>query len=118
LHKDGCQYVCAEDPDGMTVSTLDGDPFLAVNGVQTLSHAYTDLSAHVGDLLDLGISRFRLSPHANVDMVAVSEAYRAVAVGASGPEETGARLAALVGDAELCNGFIAFEGEEFDRLHK
>jgi collagenase-like PrtC family protease len=43
LHKDGCQFVCADDPDGMAVETLDGDPFVAVNGTQTLSHSWCNL---------------------------------------------------------------------------
>lgn len=106
LHKDGCQYVCDKDPDGMTVETLDGEPFLAVNGVQTLSHAYADLSASVPDLLDLGISRLRLSPHANVDMVAVAEAFRGVAEGTLGVEEAQARFATWLDDAAFCNGYI------------
>jgi len=106
LHKDGCQYVCAEDPDGMTVETLDGEPFLAVNGVQTLSHAYADLSASVPDLLDLGIRRLRLSPHANVDMVAVAEAFRGVAEGTLGAEDAQARFATWLDDAAFCNGYI------------
>ena len=37
LHKDSCQFVCEKDPDGLAVDTIDGQPFLAVNGVQTLS---------------------------------------------------------------------------------
>ncbi|MBT4220099.1 MAG: U32 family peptidase [Rhodospirillaceae bacterium] len=106
LHKDGCQYVCIEDADGMEVETLDGEPFLAINGVQTLSHAYTDLSAAVPDLLDLGIRRLRLSPHASVDMVAVSETYRAVIDGKTAPDEASERLSALAGDATFCNGYI------------
>ena len=106
LHKDGCQYVCVEDPDGMDVDTLDGKPFLAVNGVQTLSHAYADLSASVPDLLDLGIRRLRLSPHANVDMVVVGDAYRAVTEGTLAPEEVQARLKPDIGDAAFCNGYI------------
>ncbi len=35
--KDNCQFVCGIDPDGRDVDTLDGQDFLAVNGVQTLS---------------------------------------------------------------------------------
>ncbi|MBT3239042.1 MAG: U32 family peptidase, partial [Rhodospirillaceae bacterium] len=92
--------------DGMEVETLDGEPFLAINGVQTLSHAYTDLSAAVPDLLDLGIRRLRLSPHASVDMVAVSETYRAVIDGKTAPDEASERLSALAGDATFCNGYI------------
>ena len=30
--KDSCQFVCEQDPDGRDVETLDGQPFLSVNG--------------------------------------------------------------------------------------
>ncbi|MCW8914891.1 MAG: U32 family peptidase [Magnetovibrio sp.] len=109
LHKDGCQYICAEDPDGLDVQTLNGEPFLAVNGVQTMSHAYSDLSASVSDLQDLGINRFRLSPHANVDMVAVAQLYREVANGAIDAQEAHARLSGWMDGAAFCNGYIKGE---------
>lgn len=109
LHKDGCQYICADDPDGMEVDTLDGDPFLAVNGVQTMSHAYADLSASVAGLLDLGISRLRLSPHASIDMVGVAETFRAVSEGTMDVEEAQARFTSELGGAALCNGYIQGE---------
>ena len=75
LHKDGCQYVCAQDPDGLTVDTMDGQNFLAINGLQTLSHSYCNLMAELPELMQMGIQNFRLSPH-DVDMVKVSEIYR------------------------------------------
>jgi collagenase-like PrtC family protease len=34
--KDSCQFVCDNDPEGLELDTLDGRPFLAVNGIQTL----------------------------------------------------------------------------------
>ena len=41
--KDSCQFVYDEDPDGLELDTLDGRPFLAVNGIQTLSYDYLNL---------------------------------------------------------------------------
>jgi collagenase-like PrtC family protease len=75
LHKDGCQFVCDRDPDGLPVQTLDGQDFLAVNGIQTLSHSIVELSGEVDALLDAGITRFRLSPH-RVDMTAIAHVWR------------------------------------------
>ncbi|MCK5275828.1 MAG: U32 family peptidase [Alphaproteobacteria bacterium] len=75
LHKDGCQYVCDKDPDGMPVDTLDGEEFLAVNGIQTLSHSIVELSAEIDELLEMGITRFRLSPH-RIDMAAIAHVWR------------------------------------------
>lgn len=96
LAKDSCRYVCAEDPDGLTVETLDGRSFLAVNGIQTLSDGYLNLLADLGDLAARGVRRFRLHPHA-VDMVAVARAFRAVLDGALTGAEASEDLAGVLG---------------------
>ena len=53
--KDSCQFVCNEDPDGMTLRTLEDKPFLTVNGIQTLSHDYLNLVDELGELQDMGV---------------------------------------------------------------
>ncbi len=108
LHKDSCQFVCDRDPNGMEVETLDNEPFVAVNGVQTMSHAYTNLGSAVPELLDMGINRLRLSPHHGVDMVKIAALFRAIADKQLGEGESDARLAKLTGDVTFCNGY--FEG--------
>lgn len=75
LHKDGCQYICDRDPDGRAVDTMDGQPFLAINGLQTLSHSYINLLAELPELKEMGIHNFRLSPH-DVDMVRICTSFR------------------------------------------
>ncbi|HYE49131.1 MAG TPA: U32 family peptidase [Azospirillaceae bacterium] len=105
LHKDGCQFVCERDPDGMEVETLDGMPFLAVNGVQVLSGSYCSLLPDLARLRAAGVHGFRLSPH-DTDMVAVAQAYRGVLDGALHPAEAQARLAALLPAARFANGFV------------
>lgn len=75
LNKDGCQYVCDKDPDGLTVDTMAGQNFLAINGLQTLSYSYCNLMAELPALTAMGIRDFRLSPH-DVDMVRISRIYR------------------------------------------
>lgn len=109
LHKDGCQYVCGKDPDGMPVDTLDGEPFLAVNGIQTLSHSIVELSGEVDALLDIGIKRFRLSPH-HVDMIAIATAWRALLAGERDPSAVRDIVNAEVGFAAPSNGY--FHGRE------
>ncbi|MBK1839184.1 U32 family peptidase [Azospirillum sp. YIM B02556] len=103
LHKDGCQFVCGKDPDGMPVTTMDGQPFLTVNGTQTMSHGCLCLAAEMPALADMGVSRFRLSPQA-MDMVRVAEAFRAVLDGRRDGAEVAAELGGLI-DAPLVNGF-------------
>ncbi len=105
LTKDGCQFVCGEDPDGLDVDTLDGQPFLSVNGVQTLSRSYTCLLSDIPELLKTGVSGFRLSPH-TCDMVAISSLFRDVADGRSEPQAALEKLRPLVPGETLSNGFL------------
>ena len=74
LHRDACRYVCDRHPDGMDVATLEGQDFLAVNGLQTLSHGCQLVDAPVEALEAAGVSMLRLSPH-SLDMVAVSHLF-------------------------------------------
>jgi O2-independent ubiquinone biosynthesis protein UbiV len=102
--KDSCQFVCDHDPDGMALRTLDGQPFLAINGIQTMSHAYLNLVGDITDLRDMGVTRFRLSPH-GCDMVEVAEIFRGVL---HGEIETGSAMTRLAGlglDGPYCDGF-------------
>ncbi|WP_044559346.1 U32 family peptidase [Azospirillum sp. B4] len=113
LHKDGCRYVCEKHPDGMDLDTLDGTPFLAVNGVQTLSGSYLDLLADVGPLSTLGVGRFRLSPQ-DCDMVAVAETFRAVLDGDVPVAPAQQRLRNLCPGRRFSNGFLhGVEGKSY-----
>ncbi len=60
--KDNCQFACEDDPDGLEVSTLDDQPFLTMNGVQTLSDTYATTVHQIDLLRDVGVSALRLSP--------------------------------------------------------
>lgn len=105
LSKDGCQYVCADDADGMDVDTLDDEAFLAVNGTQTMSYHYVDLLADLARLQAVGVRAFRLWPQA-VDMVAVGRLYRAVLDRKMDAQEAGQALARLCPKADFANGYI------------
>ena len=105
LHKDNCRYVCNEDPDGLTVDTLDGEDFLSVNGLQTLSHTYVGLTHEVPVLQAMGIRRLRLSPH-TTDMVAVARLFRGLADLTLGADEARAKLLEIAAPARLSNGFF------------
>lgn len=102
--KDNCQFVCEKDPDGMTLRTLEGEDWLTVNGVQTLSYSYLCLLNEIGELREIGITHLRLSPHA-LDMVAVARLFRGVADGAIDAREADRRLRATDGIPALANGF-------------
>ncbi len=88
----------------MALETLDGRPFLAINGTQTLSFGIGNLVAELAALRAMGIGRFRLSPQ-DLDMVAVAEAFRAVLDGRLEPDAALERLAGLATFAPFINGF-------------
>jgi collagenase-like PrtC family protease len=102
--KDSCQFVCDNDPDGMALRTLEDKPFLTVNGIQTLSHDYLNLVCELADLKDMGVTRFRLSPH-SCDMVEVATVFRAVLDRRIDVAQASARLDALNIEAPFSNGF-------------
>ena len=91
LTKDGCQFVCRDDTDGLAIETLDGQTFLSLNGIQTLSWTHLCLLPDIPQLIEAGVSSFRLSPH-TCDMVAVSNLYRDVVDGRCEPGAAGEGL--------------------------
>lgn len=105
LHKDGCQFVCGKDADGLTIRTLDAMAFLAINGTQTLSHTCLNLMAELAALRQMGITRYRLSPH-SVDMVAVARLFRDIVDGRMSPVEGTAMLRNLTPEMPFSNGFF------------
>lgn len=103
--KDSCLYACGEDRDGRPVKDLDGRPFMAINGVQTLSHAYASAIGDIEDLAAAGVRSLRLSPH-TAEMPAVARLFRGVIDGTISAQEAHRRLAALIPAAAFCNGFL------------
>ncbi len=102
--KDNCLFVCEEDPDGMPLTTVTGQPFLMVNGIQTLSQSYVSLVDEIGAMQDMGIGYFRVMPQV-ADMVAVTQVFAERIAGGIDGDEGAARLAALDLAAPLSNGF-------------
>lgn len=105
LSKDGCRYVCGEDPEGLAVDTLDGDRFLTVNGTQTQARAVTVLAREVPDLVAAGVGALRLSPQ-DMDMAAVGRIYTDLLTGHLDAEVAEARLLALLDGRPAANGFL------------
>lgn len=103
--KDSCQFVCDQDADGACVDTLDGESFLVVNGVQTLSYAFCNLLQDVDNLVEAGVSSFRLSPH-TCDMVAIAQLFRDVLDGRVDATEAFLRSRDTCPSATFANGFI------------
>jgi len=109
-----CRFVCGEDEDGLTVETVEGEPFLAVAGSHILSHAYVNLANEVAALCAVGVNRFRLLPQA-IDMVAVADVFRRRLDGGIGGAEALTELRQLApAEVGFANGFFhGRAGEEW-----
>ena len=75
LPKDDCQFRCLDHPDGMQLSTREGEPFLTLNGIQTQSAGVYNLIGELPSLRELNIASLRLSPQSR-HMGRVVEAFR------------------------------------------
>ena len=60
--KDHCELACIADPDGRLLRTREGEPFLALNGIQTQSALTQDLAPWLDELRAAGVAFLRLSP--------------------------------------------------------
>ncbi len=78
LNKDDCQFKCMEHPEAITLKTREGQPFLAINGIQTMSAQTYNLLTEVPDMLSMGIDIVRLSPqpHHMAEIIAAFDAAR------------------------------------------
>lgn len=103
--KDNCRFVCAEDPDGLPVETLDGQSFLSLNGVQTMSHTCQVLVGELDALGAAGVTHIRLSPQ-RCDMAAVATVFADVRDGRTDPLDAVAELAVIYPDVPFSNGFL------------
>jgi collagenase-like PrtC family protease len=113
LTKDTCQFICGDDPDGVAVDTLDGQHFLALNGVQTVSGTCHSALAEIDALREAGVSALRLSPQI-CDMVAIARIFRGVLDGRLEPPDASQQLAKAYPDATFSNGFLhARPGHQF-----
>ena len=101
--KEDCGYACLEFPDGMALATREGQPFLAVNGVQTLSAGVYCLADELEALAGTGVDLLRVSPQWH-NTAAVLFALRAACDGALGSFDARKALAALA-PGKLWNGF-------------
>ena len=78
LNKDDCQFKCMEHPEAITLKTREGQPFLAINGIQTMSAQTYNLMAEIPDMLAMNIDIVRLSPqpHHMAEIIAAFDAAR------------------------------------------
>jgi len=106
LRKDSCRFVCDRDPDGLAVNTMEGEPFLAINGVQTLSYGVHLADTDSTSLYASGVWALRLSPHSG-DLSAVIAAFRRFADRDMDCSAFRAAIAAAGPPGPLVNGYLA-----------
>ena len=64
LPKDDCQFRCMDYANGLTLKTREGQPFLALNGIQTQSASIYNLLGEIGAMRETGVDVVRVSPQA------------------------------------------------------
>lgn len=94
LAKDVCEFRCRDDADGLLLSSAEGQPFLALNGIQTQSAALHCLLGQAHLLRECGVSSVRLSP-CSEDFGAVLRLFDAVYNRGVPAADARAELAAL-----------------------
>lgn len=62
LNKDDCQFKCLDHAEGLTLKTREGQNFLNINGIQTMSAQSYNLLHETPDMLNMGIDIIRISP--------------------------------------------------------
>lgn len=103
--KDNCQFVCSADPDGRAVDTLEEQPFLAVNGVQTLSASCANATHQLPRLLEAGAASLRLSPQSE-GFVSLCRLFRDLMDGRIDAEMLSAKALSQAPGGQYADGFL------------
>jgi O2-independent ubiquinone biosynthesis protein UbiV len=104
LSKDECEFRCLGDPDGLLLSSGEGQPFLVLDGTQTQSAATQCLLGEAVAMRAAGVSRLRLSPCSRGFLDVISHYDRVINHGASAAEALQA-IEDIVPPGGLGNGF-------------
>lgn len=70
LDKDNCDTICSQYPRGFLGQTMERQPLLRLNGIQTQSAACVDLRDQISQMQQMGVDWFRVSPD-SIDSVAL-----------------------------------------------
>ena len=79
MNKDDCQFKCLDHAEGLTLKTREGQEFLNINGIQTMSAQSYNLLHEIPEMLKMGIDIIRVSPqkqHINEILAAFDSARR------------------------------------------
>lgn len=94
--KDCCEFACMKSPEGIPLTTQEGDSLFTLNGIQTMSGNCHNLLNHWRLMNEVGVSGMRLSAHSN-DVFKIIED---LAV-----QMAGYRCDESLGETHDCNGY-------------
>lgn len=103
LPKDDCQFRCLDHAGGLTLKTREGQPFLALNGIQTQSSRVYNLVAELEGMQQLGVDAVRVSPQPH-DTEKILALFRHRLDGSLSGHEAEQQMALLMPD-EACDGY-------------
>ncbi len=120
LPKDDCQFRCLDHSYGLTLKTREGQPFLALNGIQTQSSSIYNLVTELESMKQAGVDVVRVSPQP-FHTEKILALYRQRLDGKLSGTEAGQQMARLMPD-EPCDGYwharagIEQVGSDFGKL--
>jgi len=103
LPKDDCQFRCLDHAGGLMLKTREGQPFLALNGIQTQSSKVYNLVAELDVMEQLGVDVVRVSPQP-FHTEKILALFRLRLDGNLSGSEAGQQMAQLMPD-EACDGY-------------
>jgi collagenase-like PrtC family protease len=103
LPKDDCQFRCLDHAGGLMLKTREGQPFLALNGIQTQSSKVYNLVAELDVMEQLGVDVVRVSPQPFHTEKILALFRQRLDRNLSG-SEAGQQMAQLMPD-EACDGY-------------
>ncbi len=103
LPKDDCRFLCADDPDGKTMRTREGKPFLVINGIQTQSALVYNLIGDLDSLRNTGVDVIRISPQSE-NTAEIIRLFRDCMEQRTSPETAMQQMQSMMQEA-ACNGY-------------
>jgi len=105
VNRDECGFRCIEHPDGLALRTQEGEEFLALNGLQTLSARLMCALPDRDALAAANVRRLRLSP-VSAHFDAVIDAYERVFNGGADARSELDALSSLGLPGALADGYL------------
>ena len=103
LQKDACEFRCLDFPEGLALTTREGEAFLTLNGTQTQSARVYNLLLELPALRSAGVDILRLSPQTEHGGD-LARLFRACVDGKMSTQAAWDEALALL-PGEPCNGF-------------